>query len=222
MANFGRKYFAWFLSRALWSPRIWNVKRRRLILENQFLCLKIWKTSCYCMSLGTHVQSILNSAQQVEKPKVLGWFCLHYYGNMDACLCNPYQLLDIFKAFLAKVLWVSVSKIFWHCKEMHAQPNLFYSQPGWIRRNTFSVCMSDVLHLVKIALNLVFPCVLWISFNWREKQTGWYRQQEQKSKKYLFNLKSLIDPVLFCLQMSREFVLIILIAIRAGASNIEK
>ena len=37
--------------------------------------------------------------------------------------------------------------------------------------------------------------------------------------KYIFNLKSSINPLLFCLQLNREFVLIILIAKRARARN---
>ena len=102
---------------------------------------------------------------------------------------------------------------------MHTQQNLFLQATRMRQKKYFSVCTSDLLHLVKIALNLVFSlCPLNFLYLARKK-TGCYKKPEEKNMKYLFNLKSSINPLLFCLQLNREFVLIILIAKRARAIN---
>ena len=164
------------------------------------------------MSLGTHVH--LCSAQPAELTKVQEWFCLHYYG------CVSLKSLSAIRRFqsIFGQSAVSVGKIYWHYKEMHTQQNLFSGNQDESDEILFS-CTSDFLHLVKITLNLVTCFFLVFSEFPSEQQTGWYRKPEENSITYLFNLKSSINHLLFCLQLNRKFVLIIVIAMWARARN---
>ena len=162
------------------------------------------------MSLGTHVH--LCSAQPAELTKVQEWFCLHYYG------CVSLKTLSAIRHFqsIFGQSAVSVSKIFWHCKEMYTQQNLFSGNQDELDEIIFSLHVR----FPASGQNYIKPCFFLVFSEFPSgQQTGWYRKLEENNIRYLSNLKSSINHLLFCLQLNHEFVLIILIAMWARARN---
>ena len=64
---------------------------------------------------------LMSTYAQLSQPSWQKCKCLHYYGCMSL---KSLYVIRHFQSIFGKSA-VSVTKIFWHCKEMHTQQNLF-------------------------------------------------------------------------------------------------